>query len=234
MLRRTSAARSEVPSYSFPMRIDWYGQSAFRLAAPQATVFIDPFGDTSAMEARGIQFEYPAIDGVSADVLLVTHEHLDHNAVEVIGGEPAVLRSTAGRLESPIGEVLAIASEHDPAAGTERGPNTIFVFELDGIRVAHFGDFGQRSLREEQATALGSPDLVFLPVGAEQASVIIERLQPRWVVPMHYRTPRIGFLEPPDAFLERMSNVDRLSDTGFDTDVLGPDGRPRVIVPAAP
>ena len=217
MLRRTSAARSEVPSYSFPMRIDWYGQSAFRLAAPQATVFIDPFGDTSAMEARGIQFEYPAIDGVSADVLLVTHEHLDHNAVEVIGGEPAVLRSTAGRLESPIGEVLAIASEHDPAAGTERGPNTIFVFELDGQRVCHFGDFGQSALRDEQAAAIGEVDLLILPVGggptigAEQAAAIVERLSPRWVVPMHYRTPRIGFLETADAFLERSAHVERLA-----------------------
>ncbi len=75
-----------------------------------------------------MQFEYPAIEGVDADLLLVTHEHLDHNAVEVIGGDPAILRSTAGRLESPIGEVLAVASEHDAAAGTERGPNTIFVF----------------------------------------------------------------------------------------------------------
>src|SRR5579875_1267698 len=128
------------------MRIQWYGQAAFRLEGPEATVFIDPFGDMSPMASRGMQFDYPAIDGVSADLLLVTHEHLDHNAVEVIGGDPTVLRSTAGRLESPIGEVVAIASEHDTAAGTERGPNTIFVFDLGGLRLAHFGDFGQQSL----------------------------------------------------------------------------------------
>ena len=221
------------------MRVDWYGQSAFRLSGEQATVFIDPFGDMSPMAGRGIQFEYPPIEGVSADVVLVTHEHLDHNAVEVIDGDAPVLRSTAGRLESPIGEVLAIASEHDPAAGTERGPNTIFVFELDGIKVAHFGDFGQRALREEQAAALGSPELVFLPVGdgptigAEQAALIVEQIQPRWVVPMHYRTPRIGFLEPADVFLERMPHVERISESGFDTNTLN-GGRPLVVVPAAP
>src|SRR5437763_315653 len=73
------------------------------------------------------------------DRLLVTHEHGDHNGIEAVAGEPVVLRSTAGRLESPIGEVLAIASEHDDAAGTERGPNTIFAFDLDGVRVVHFG-----------------------------------------------------------------------------------------------
>jgi L-ascorbate metabolism protein UlaG (beta-lactamase superfamily) len=221
------------------VRVDWYGQAAFRLSGDQATVFIDPFGDMSPMAGRGIQFEYPAIEGVSADLLLVTHEHLDHNAVEVISGEPHLLRSTAGRLESPIGEVLAIASEHDAAAGTERGPNTIFVFDLDGIRVAHFGDFGQRELREEQAEAVGSPDLVFLPVGAgptigpEQAALIVERIQPRWVVPMHYRTHRIGFLDTADAFLERMPHVQRVDESGFDTNSL--DGeRPLVVVPAAP
>jgi hypothetical protein len=103
------------------MHIQWYGQSAFRLAAGEATVFIDPFGDVSSLAGRGVRFEYPAIDGVSADLMLVTHEHLDHSAVEVIDGSPAVLRSTAGRLESPIGEVLAVASEHDERAGNERG-----------------------------------------------------------------------------------------------------------------
>jgi L-ascorbate metabolism protein UlaG (beta-lactamase superfamily) len=221
------------------MRVEWYGQAAFRLEAPEATVFVDPFGDMSPLASRGVQFDYPPIEGVSADVLLVTHEHRDHNAVEVIGGDPAVLRSTAGRLESPIGEVVAIASEHDTAAGTERGPNTIFVFSLDGIRIAHFGDFGQRSLREEQAAAIGSPELIFLPVGAgptigpDQAALIVAQLAPRWVVPMHYRTPRIGFLDPPEPFFERMPRVERISETWFDTGSL--DGQPPLVVaPAAP
>jgi L-ascorbate metabolism protein UlaG (beta-lactamase superfamily) len=221
------------------MRVEWYGQSAFRLEAPEATLFIDPFGDMSPLASRGVHFDYPPIEGATADVVLVTHEHRDHNAVELIGGDPAVLRSTAGRLDSPIGEVVAIASEHDSAAGTERGPNTIFVFSLDGIRIAHFGDFGQRSLREEQAAAISSVELVFLPIGAgptigpEQAALIVDQLSPRWVVPMHYRTPRIGFLDPPDAFLERMGHVKRLSKPRFDTASLAGD-RPLVVVPGTP
>ena len=113
------------------------------------------------------------------------------------------------------------------------------MFTLDGIRVAHFGDFGQRALRDEQADAIGQVDLLFLPVGdgptigAEQAAAITERLAPRWVVPMHYRTHRIGFLEPADAFLERLPN-ERLSETGFETESLAADDRPRVVAPAAP
>jgi L-ascorbate metabolism protein UlaG (beta-lactamase superfamily) len=222
------------------MQVEWYGQSAFRLNGADTTVFIDPFGDMSALtEARGMQFDYPAIDGVDADLLLVTHEHLDHNAVEVIGGEPATLRSSAGKHESPLGEVVGVASEHDEAAGTERGPNTIFVFTLDGVRVAHFGDFGQSELRDEQAAAIGQVDLLFLPVGGgptigdEQAAAIAERLGAKWVVPMHYRTPKISFLDSADPFLERMPNVERLASPSFDTDKL-PQEQPLAVVPAAP
>ena len=163
-------------------------------------MFIDPVGDISGLAGRGIKFECPPVAGVDADLLLITHEHADHNGAETIGGDPAVLRSTAGRLESPFGEVVAIASEHDAAAGTERGPNTIFVFGLDGIRIAHFG----------------------------------ERLAPRWVVPMHYRTHRIGFLDPADGFLERMAHVHRLDETWFETESLPADGSPLVVVPAVP
>lgn len=222
------------------MRIEWFGQAAFRLEAPEATVFIDPFGDLSPLAQRmGVKLDFPRIEGVAADLVLVTHEHADHNGVEVIEGDPTILRSTAGRLESPIGEVLAIASEHDAAAGTQRGPNTIFVFDLGGIRLAHFGDFGQRSLREEQAEVLGSPDMVLLPVGggptigAEQAAALVEQLQPRYIVPMHYRTPRIGFLETADEFLKLMPHVKRLSESAFDTAELDGD-RPLVVVPASP
>jgi L-ascorbate metabolism protein UlaG (beta-lactamase superfamily) len=223
------------------MQVEWYGQSAFLLTAADKTVAIDPFGDMSALSRdRGIQWEYPAIACAEPDLLLVTHEHGDHNAVEAIDGSPQTLRSTAGSLQSPIGEVTAIASEHDAAAGTERGPNTIFVFELDGLRVCHFGDFGQSALRPEQAEAIGEVDLLFVPVGggftigAEEAALIVERLKPRWVVPMHYRTPRIGFLETADAFLDAAEQVERLSSPSFDTGDLPETEGPLVVVPAAP
>ncbi len=223
------------------MRVEWYGQSAFRLSGAEQSVAIDPFADMSAMAAsRGMQFDYPPIEGVEADLLLVTHEHMDHNGVEAIGGEPTVLRSTAGTLQSPLGEVVAIASEHDEAAGTERGPNTIFVFELDGLRVCHFGDFGQSTLREEQAAAVGSCDLLFLPVGggptigATQARAIVERLRPRWVVPMHYRTPRIGFLETAEEFLALFTDVERSATATFETAELAVAEGPVAVVPAVP
>lgn len=219
------------------MRIHWYGQSAFDLAG---RVFIDPFGDVSLLASRGLRFEYPAIEGVAPELVLVTHEHRDHNGVEAIGGSPAVIRSTAGTLESPIGEVVAVASEHDEVAGTKAGPNTIFVFTLDGLRIAHFGDFGQAGLRDEQAAAIGQVDLAFVPVGdgptigAAQARAVVDTIGARWVVPMHYRTPRVSFLEPADAFLELFADhVVRLDTPAFDTADL-PDGGPIAVVPAVP
>src|SRR5262245_14587976 len=147
------------------MRIHWYGQSAFLLDGGQR-VLIDPFGPLGERAtARGLVFDYPPIAPVEVDLLLITHEHADHSADDVARGEPVTIRSTAGTFDSPVGDVVAIASEHDGAAGTERGPNTIFRFELDGLRVCHFGDFGQPALRPEQEGAIGGIDLLFIPVG---------------------------------------------------------------------
>jgi L-ascorbate metabolism protein UlaG (beta-lactamase superfamily) len=222
------------------MQVEWYGQSAFRLSDGAQTVVIDPFADVTPLAARGRRWDYPPITGVEADLVLVTHEHLDHNGVEAIGGDPVTLRSTAGRLPSPIGEVLAVASEHDEAAGTERGPNSLFAFTLGHWRVAHLGDLGQRALREEQLAALGTVDLLFVPVGggptigAEQAAEIAAAVQARVIVPMHYRTDRIDFLEPVDAFAARMPTVVRLDAPSFEVETLiDPEGAV-VVVPAAP
>ena len=222
------------------MQLEWYGQSAFRLTDDGTTVFIDPFDDLSAMSDRGMRWDYPAIEGVSADLLLVTHEHLDHNGVGAIGGDPVVLRALAGTHESPAGEVVGIASEHDDAAGTQRGPNTLFVFAFGGMRVAHLGDLGQAALREAQLAALGQVDLLLVPVGdgptigAAQAMAIVEQVGAKVDVPHHYRTERIDFLEPVDAFAERFATVHRADAPAVDLDaVAGGDG-PVLVLPAAP
>jgi len=223
------------------MRIRWYGQSTF-LISGERSVFIDPFGAMEGLAERGIEFEYPPIEGVGVDLLLVTHEHGDHNAVEVVGGSPQILRSTAGTFDSPVGTVVAVASEHDDAAGTERGPNTIFCFGLDRLRLCHFGDFGQAGLRDEQARAIGEVDVLFIPVGggptigADAATAIVRELRPRLVVPMHYRTQAVNFLEPPDAFLAALgARVERIEQNELEAEqFLGTADEPTVALPAAP
>jgi L-ascorbate metabolism protein UlaG (beta-lactamase superfamily) len=223
------------------VQIRWYGQSAFWIGA-EARVFIDPFGAMEGAAARGIQFAYPPIEGVEADLLLVTHEHGDHNAVDLVGGSPHVVRSTAGTFETPCGEVVAVASEHDDAAGTKRGPNIIVCFTLDGLRLCHFGDFGQTGLRGEQKLAIGDVDVLFLPagggptVGGEASAAIVRTLRPRLVVPMHYRTPAINFLEPPDALLDALgARVERLEQNVLDVEpLLGTKDEPIVALLSAP
>jgi L-ascorbate metabolism protein UlaG (beta-lactamase superfamily) len=222
------------------MQVEWYGQSAFSLTEGETRVFIDPFADMASVRERGMRWDYPAIEGVDADLLLVTHEHRDHNGVGAVGGDPVVLRSTAGTHASPVGEVIGIASEHDDAAGTQRGPNTVFVFDFGGRRIAHFGDFGQGALRPEQLRALGTVDLLFVPVGggptigAGQAAEIAAAAGAQVIVPMHYRSERIDFLEPVDALLEHAPRVERLDAPRFDVEAVAAGDGPVVVVPAAP
>ena len=223
------------------MRIRWFGQSTFLISGEQ-TVFIDPFGEMGRLTERGLRFDYPPVEGVDADLLLVTHEHADHNAVEVVGGSPQIVRSTAGTFESPVGELIAVASEHDDAAGTERGPNTIFRFALDGLRLSHFGDFGQAELRGEQQRAIGEVDVLLLPVGGgptvggESAAAIVRALRPGLVIPMHYRTEAVNFLDPPDEFLAALgARVERVPENELEVErFLGSIDDPTVALLAPP
>jgi L-ascorbate metabolism protein UlaG (beta-lactamase superfamily) len=222
------------------MRLGWYGQSAFLLTSEDGSaVAIDPFGDLSAALGGRMRFDYPAVAGVEADLLLITHEHADHNAADRIGGAPQVIRSTAGRFDTRFGEVVAIASEHDGAAGTERGPNTIFSFRFGGFAICHLGDFGQAALRPEQRDAIGEVDVLLVPVGGsatiggEAAAAIVRELSPGLVVPMHYRTRAIDFLEPADAFLASLPSwrIDHLEESELTVESLH---EPRIVLPAPP
>ena len=223
------------------MRIRWYGQSAFTLTGDGHTVTIDPFG--VPQPGLPVRFAYPAIAEHPADLLLITHEHFDHNGAEVVAGSPEVVRSTAGVFPTKLGDVTAIASEHDPSAGTQRGPNTIFVFELDGLRVCHMGDFGQSALRPEQIAAIGEIELLFVPVGGgatidgNAAAAIVSQLRPIWAVPMHYRTEAVDFLEGPEPFVDSFpaAAVRQLDGSSFEVGGGGErNGRPSVLMPAAP
>ena len=225
------------------MHLRWFGQSAFLLTG-ERSVLIDPFAipEGLGLESRGMVFDYPPIEGVVADLVLITHEHFDHNGAEVVEGSPQVIRSTAGRFDSCIGEVVAIAAEHDDVAGTKRGPNTIFCFTLAGLRLCHFGDYGQAHLRPEQELAIGEVDVLFLSIGGgptvsvDAAIELVRRLRPRLVVAMHYRTEAVNFLELPDAFLDGFgAEVERVDTSEATVEaLLGTRERPRVALLAPP
>lgn len=229
------------------MRIRWYGQSAFLLTAGDGSrVFIDPFGDfpPEMLAARrermpDFRFDYAPIEDVEAELLLVTHEHFDHAGVDAVGGEPHVVRSTAGTFETPLGSVVAVASEHDGVAGTQRGPNAIMVFALDGLRIAHFGDFGQTELRDAQREAIGEVDVLILPVGGgptvggEPAAAVVRALRPRLVVASHYGNEAVSFLGGPEPFLDALpeARVERLETSEAEAEpLLGEPDAPVVVL----
>jgi L-ascorbate metabolism protein UlaG (beta-lactamase superfamily) len=224
------------------VRIRWYGQSAFLLDGPPR-VLIDPFGPMPGLAERGLRFDHPPIAGVEADLVLVTHEHRDHNHVQGAAGTPRVLRSLAGTFpDTPAGEVTGVASEHDPEGGTRRGHNVMYRLTVGGLRVAHLGDLGQAAIRPEQVRALGEIDVLLVPVGGgptvggEGAAAVVRALRPRLVVPMHHRTPLVDFLEAPDAFLgalgARTVSVDA-SEADADAHLGTPDD-PVVLLLRAP
>lgn len=179
------------------MKISWLGHSCFKIESDGGKIIVtDPFD-----EAVG----YP-LPKAKADVVTVSHDHHDHNHVAAIGGNPAVVRGPGKKAAAGI-EFLGIASYHDDRGGKRRGKNTIFSFEMDGIRVCHLGDLGHL-LSEEDAAALGDVDVLMIPVGgvytldAGGAKKVVGQIRPKVVIPMHFMTPALTFeVDPPDRFL---------------------------------
>ena len=223
------------------MRIQWYGQSAFALTGDEASVFIDPFGDMTPLAGRGVQFEYPAIDGVAGRPAA---GHPRASRPQRGRGDraasPTVLRSTAGKLESPIGEIVAVASEHDEAAGTERGPNTIFVFDARRragrpLRRLRPGCAARRAGRGDRRGRPGVPAGRRRPDRRRRAGpAIVDRLRPRWVVPMHYRTHQDRLPRARRRVPGTFGQVHRADEPSFETADLPSGEEPVAVVPATP
>lgn len=185
------------------MKIKWYGHSAWGITSADGTTIItDPYEAGSYDGAVG----YAPISD-SADVILATHEHPDHYGVGAIPGNPEVFLG-AGKYRFNQYEFEALASFHDESGGSERGPNAIFLFEVDGVKMAHLGDQGIYP-PEEIMEKLKGVEVVFIPVGghftidAQTAMKIIDALAPRVVFPMHYKTDVLGFpIAPLDDFVK--------------------------------
>lgn len=219
-----------------PVAVRWWGQAMVSIETYwNFTIVIDPFGEK-------IGYADPQLSG---DLVLVTHEHGDHNNAELIEGEPIVARGLddTGKVQ-PIDQILdrfpgqekvtwrdarlriarsshavrvtSVASWHDDTEGSQRGANTLFLVEVDGVRIVHCGDLGQAKLTDEQLKALGSVDVLLIPVGGvytvdgPQAANIVRQVNPRIVVPIHYKTPNLIYnLQGVQGFLQALGD-DRL------------------------
>jgi len=193
------------------MQISWKGQACFHITAQgsgkeQVKLVIDPYQPS-------IGLQMPTME---ADIVLSTHDHEDHNNIKACApaspqGGGAFAITGPGEYEIKGVAIQGISSFHDEKEGKERGKNTMYVIEAEGIRLCHLGDIGQSELTSEQVSKIGNVDILLVPVGgvytiaAKGASKIVNQIEPRIVIPMHYFLPNLKFkLDKVDEFLKEM------------------------------
>ncbi len=194
----------------------YFGHATFLITAPDGTTILtDPFD-------RSVGYPMP---DVRPSVVTVSHEHFDHNFVQMAKGNPKVIRGLKdggkewAQVKEQVGKVTitTVPTYHDGSKGSHRGKNAIFVFEMDGLRLAHLGDLGH-VLTEDQVKAVGSVNVVMIPVGgfftidAKEADQVLAQIKPPIVIPMHFRTEATASwsIAPVDEFLKGKANVKRV------------------------
>ncbi len=190
------------------MKVKWLGHASFLLTAEGGTrVISDPY-------SCGGGIDYGAI-AESADVVTVSHKHGDHDNVAAVKGKPEVVDAPGTRKVRGM-EFKGVRTYHDDAGGKQRGENTIFCFTMDGIRICHLGDLGHEP-DSGQLEAIGAVDILLCPVGgfytidAGVAARVCERIAPKVVVPMHYKTNKCGYpIAGVEDFLKGRKNVRRI------------------------
>lgn len=164
------------------MKLTWLGHSCFKLESGGYTVILDPYKDGYVPGLAPIR--------ESADAVFCSHEHSDHNARETV-------TLNQEQKKSPF-TITEIHTWHDDTLGSKRGNNCIRIFDDGTYRAAHLGDLGCE-LKEEQMKQLMDLDVVMIPVGgfytidAKQAKALIDQIQPRLTIPMHYRGKDFGY-----------------------------------------
>jgi len=189
------------------MNITWYGQSCFRIATQNqkkgrqpVNVVIDPYEETVGLKLPKIE----------ADILLLTHGHHDHASTKPATKDTVVIDSP-GEYELKDIFIQGIFSFHDKKEGKERGTNTIYTIETEEIKLCHLGDFGEGELTDQKLREMGEIDVLMVPVGgvytidAKEAAKVISQIEPRIVIPMHYKIPELKVeLDDLSSFLKAM------------------------------
>ena len=187
------------------MKIKWLGHSSFLITSDTGTKIItDPYTVSDNLKYGEIK--------ETADIVTVSHEHSDHNNAAAVRGTPKILKKTA---EVKGIKFNGIPTYHDEARGSKRGTNTIFCFEVDGIKICHLGDLGH-PLEDKEVAQLGKVDILLIPVGGyytidtKVASEVSNKIAPKIIMPMHYKNDRCSFpITGVDEFLRGKKNVTR-------------------------
>ena len=169
------------------MKIQWFGQSCFCITSRAGLKLItDPY--QTGLSPR---FLYAPVNS-SADIVTVSHSHGDHDNISAVSGNPVIIRNSGVTSVKGL-EIKGVMTFHDKVKGAELGPNIIFTFEMDGLRLAHLGDLGH-PLDSEQIAELKGTDILFVPAGGgnpqdfQDVINLWQQLKPRLVIPMHFST----------------------------------------------
>jgi len=190
------------------MILKWLGHACFLITSGDGLKIItDPYPTDNGIKYAPIN--------ETADIVTISHDHFDHNALSAVSGNPEVIRGRGLKIAKGI-QFKGIPTYHDESKGEQRGDNTVFCYSIDGIKVCHLGDLGHR-LSHEQINEIGDIDLLLIPVGgfytidANVATQVCDDLNPKVIVPMHYKTPKLDFpITGVDEFLKGKRNVKRL------------------------
>ena len=185
------------------MQIQWFGQSYFKIIVKNngddVIIVTDPFDNSYGLKASK----------TSADIVTISHDHNDHNNLDAIKGESFIIDSP-GEYETKGVFIYGIPAFHDNKEGKERGNIIIFKINTEDLTVAHLSDLGHE-LNDEQLDKLGNVDILLIPVGgnytidAKKAVEIVSTIEPRIVIPMHYKIPGLaGNLAPVEDFLKEI------------------------------
>jgi len=178
------------------MILYYLGHSCFKLKGRETVVITDPY-DKSVFGKL--------MPKTKADIVTVSHSHHDHCAVDRVDGSPFIINGP-GEYEIKGVDIMGIASTHGP----ERGKNTIYIYTIDDLKFCHLGDLGEK-LNDRQRETLDGIDVLMIPVGgiytlnAKEAAFVTNQLEPKVVIPMHYKTRNLSFnLDPVEKFLEEI------------------------------
>ncbi len=205
------------------MKIKWYGHAAFLITSDKGVKIVtDPYEPG----AFGGQLSYGKISD-PVNIVLVSHDHADHNHAGDLPGSPEVIKGSGSRSSKEI-NIKGVATFHDPSKGSERGDNTVFTMNVDGIQVCHLGDLGH-VLGQKELAEIGPVDILLSPVGGlytidpKEAAQNAELMKPKVLIPMHFKTEKCGFpIAPVEDFLKGKVRVKKpgTSEAAFEKDTL--------------
>lgn len=210
------------------MKVKWLGHACFLIVSAEGIrIITDPY------EIDG-GINYAPINE-TADIVVVSHEHRDHNNVAAIKGKPEVVKGSGVKKVKGI-EFQGFATYHDEAKGKQRGVNTIFCLTVDEIRLCHMGDLGHE-LTSSETSQIGEVDILFLPVGgfytidASTAGKVGEQLKPKIIIPMHFKTAKCDYpITGVENFLKGKDNVKRLDSSELELTVKDLPSATQIIV----